>query len=53
MKLIVIIFIFLVSMYMFSFAKYNWDKNNRMGSIGVVLLTAVSIVFPIIVMYSH
>lgn len=50
MKYVVIPFIFLPSLYTLSFAKYNWKKNKR-AAIGVILLTAISIVLPVVLLY--
>jgi uncharacterized membrane protein len=51
MKYVVMILILIPSFYALSFAKYNWKKKNRMAAIGVILLTAISIVLPITLLY--
>lgn len=46
--LIVIIIVIVPSIYLFSYAKYEW-KGNKTSSIGSIVLAAVSIVFPAVV----
>ncbi len=46
MKYIGILFLLIVSIHPFSYAKYNWSKKNRLGAIGVILLAVAAVVFP-------
>jgi hypothetical protein len=34
----------IVSYYPFSFAMYSWKKKNKAASIGVMLLTVISVI---------
>jgi len=50
MELVEAVFILLAASYSFSFAKFNWDRKNKMGSVGVIILTVISIALPAIIM---
>jgi uncharacterized membrane protein (UPF0182 family) len=50
-RLLLIIVILWISIYMYSFARYNWQQQNRIAVVGVVLLTLVAIILPIIVLW--
>lgn len=39
-------FILIVELYPLSYAKYNWDKNNRLGAAGAALIAVAAVVFP-------
>jgi hypothetical protein len=51
MDFAVIIGLTAVFVYMSSFAKYNWDRQNRLGAAGVLLLALASAVLPLIAMF--
>jgi hypothetical protein len=51
MDFAVIIGLTVVFVYMLSFAKYNWDKQNRLGAAGVLLLALAAAVLPLIAMF--
>lgn len=42
MKYIIFILPLCISFYLLSFAKYNWDRRNKMAGIGGVIL-AISV----------
>lgn len=46
MKYIEIFVLLVVSIYPFSYARYNWSNKNKLGAVGVALLGAVGIVYP-------
>lgn len=51
MKYISIIFLFILSIYPFSYAKFNWNKENKLGAVGMALLATLSIIVPSIVLF--
>lgn len=51
MSYLAMIFILLVSVYSFSFAKYCWKKKNRVAAVGALLLTLVSIILPAVMLF--
>lgn len=51
MKYIVMLFILLSAFYTFSFASYNWRTKNRMAAVGAALMSLVSIIIPVILMF--
>jgi hypothetical protein len=51
MEFAVIIGLAAVFVYMSSFAKYNWDRQNRLGAAGVLLLALAAAVLPLIVIF--
>ena len=51
MKYIVMAFILVIFIYSLSFVKYNWKKKNKMAAVGVILLSMVSVVLPVILLY--
>lgn len=46
MKYVIIIIVTVISIYPFSYAKYNWGRKNRLGAVGCILLSVLSVVFP-------
>ena len=48
MKFLVIALIILPALYATSYAKYNWDKKNKAGVFGILLITILSIILPIV-----
>ena len=46
MRYTVILFLIVLSIYPLSYAKYNWNKENKLGAIGVILLVIAAVVFP-------
>lgn len=51
MKYIVILFLLIMSIHPFSYAKYNWDKKNKLGAIGVILLAMAAVVVPSVMLW--
>lgn len=49
MRYIIILFLLILSMYPFSYARYNWNNNNKFSAIGCILLAVMSIVLPSII----
>lgn len=47
---IIIPFLLVMAVYPFSYAKYNWDNKNKLGAVGMILLTLASIVLPTILL---
>jgi len=46
MKYIVILFLLIASVHPLSYAKYNWDRKNKLGAAGALLLAVSIIIFP-------
>ena len=38
-----LLFIIIPAIYAFSFAKHTWKEKNKIGSAGVLLITAISV----------
>jgi hypothetical protein len=53
MKYVASIFILLSTLYILSFAKYNWNKKNKTAAVGAILLGLLSIALPAIVMFTR
>lgn len=34
-----------ISIYPFSFVKYQWKQKNKLGACGTILITVVSVIF--------
>lgn len=51
MKYIAVIFITWSTMYIISFAKYNFRKKNKAAGIGAILLAILIVVLPILVIF--
>lgn len=50
-KYIAIIFIIWSTMYIISFAKYNFRKKNKAAGVGAILLAILIDVLPILVIF--
>jgi len=46
MKYLEIFFLLIISIKPFSYAKYNWNKKNKWGAIGLILLGILVVVYP-------
>lgn len=42
-----LLFIIIPAIYAFSFAKHTWKDKNKIGSIGVLLITIISIILSV------
>jgi len=51
MKYIVLVLLSMLSVYMYSFGKYNWQNNNKIAAAGIALLTLTSIIIPVMVVF--
>lgn len=51
MKYAALAFILVSSLYTLSYIKYNWNKKNRLGAIGVLILMVCSIALPVFTMF--
>lgn len=49
MKYIVILCLLIISVYPFSYAKYNWDRKNKLGAVGSILIAVFMIIYPSII----
>lgn len=52
MKYVAIFIVLLPSLYLLSFAKYSWN-NNKLSSIGSVILAIISVVLPSVVILTR
>jgi len=43
----------ILAVYPLSYAKYNWDHKNKLGAVGMILLTLISIVLPTIMLLTR
>jgi len=50
MTYIVILFLIILSIYPLSYAKYNWDRENKLGAIGTIILAMAAITVPSILL---
>ncbi|HPM00037.1 MAG TPA: hypothetical protein PLS45_09150 [Bacillota bacterium] len=50
MTYIVILFLIILSIYPLSYAKYNWDRKNKLGAIGTIILAMAAIAVPSILL---
>lgn len=46
MKYIIILFLIILSIYPFSYARFNWNKENKLGAVGIVLIAIAAIIVP-------
>jgi len=53
MKYVAVIFVLSSVFHLLSFAKYNWNKKNRMAAAGAILLGLLSIILPAIVILTR
>ncbi len=53
MNFIIIPFLLIMAVYPISYAKYNWDHKNRLGAVGMILLTLASIALPAIILFTR
>lgn len=51
MRFFVLFFILLVAVHTVSYAKYNWNQENRLAALGLVILTGVSISLPVVLFF--
>lgn len=51
MKYIEIIFLLTISIYPFSYARYNWKNKNKLGAVGAIFIGIIAIVFPAILIF--
>jgi hypothetical protein len=40
-----------MSIHPLSYAKYNWNKKNKLGAIGVILLALAAVVVPSVMLW--
>lgn len=50
MLYIVMILPLFVSMYLLSFAKYNWNQKNKKAAIGSVIIAIAAFVMPLFIL---
>ncbi|OPZ91518.1 MAG: hypothetical protein BWY74_01948 [Firmicutes bacterium ADurb.Bin419] len=53
MKLIIILFLLIISIQPISYAKYNWSRNNKLGAVGTIFITLVGVVYPVVLLFSR
>lgn len=53
MKYAAIPLLLIVSIYPFSYAKYNWNKKNRPGAVGAVLIGISAVVYPSVLIFTR
>ena len=53
MKYFVILLLLLLSINPISYAKYNWNKKNRLGAVGCILLVVLSVALPSILILAR
>lgn len=53
MSIIVFIIIVLISIYEFSFIRFNWKKGNKTAAFGIMLLAFVSIMLSLFPVLRH
>lgn len=46
MKTILILGLLLAALHPFSYARYNWRKQNRLGAVGAALLAVSVVIIP-------
>lgn len=51
MKYIVSLIPFGVMIYLFSFAKFNWTRKNKLAAVGSILIGVAAFAVPIILMF--
>jgi phosphoglycerol transferase MdoB-like AlkP superfamily enzyme len=51
MKYPIIMLILILLIHPLSFAKYNWDNNNKTAAIGTVLISLVSLILPFYILF--
>ena len=52
MKYIVIIFIMVISIRTLTFARSNWNRNNKRATVGSVILVVLTLAGPLILVLS-
>jgi len=50
MRYIIMLFLIIISIYPLSYAKYNWDRKNKLVAIGTIILTMAAIAVPSILL---
>lgn len=48
MKYILLVILFVISVYPFSYARYNWNNKNKLGAVGAAVVGIAAIVYPAI-----
>jgi len=51
MRYFIILLIFVCSGYSLSYARYSWDKKNKLAAIGVIILVVLSVALPVLFMF--
>ena len=51
MKYLIVVFLSGVLVYLMSFAKYNWDRDNRIAAVGAAIVGLAAFVLPIYLMF--
>ncbi len=51
MNIFIMLLIISVVAYTLSYAKYNWSIHNRLGAIGLVLLTVITFVMATFILF--
>jgi hypothetical protein len=46
LKYALILFLLIISVHTFSYAKYNWVNNNKLGAAGALLLAIAQVAVP-------
>ncbi len=47
MKYFILAPVLYIFIYLLSFAKYNWDRRNKMAAIGSIIIAIAAIVMPL------
>lgn len=48
MKYILFIALIPLSVYLISFARFNWQKKNRRAAVGIILINLAAVVLPVL-----
>ena len=51
MNYIIITLLFAVLIHLFSFAKYNWQKKNKLAAIGAAIIGLAAFILPIYLLF--
>jgi hypothetical protein len=53
MKYVIVIILMIISIYPFSYARYNWNKKNKLGAVGSILIGIAAIVYPTVLILTR
>lgn len=43
-------FLLCMAFYPLSYAKYNWNRRNKFGALGIILLVILSVLLPVLIL---